>query len=239
MAGRKHSKDGKTCKRIPGPTERTVRAAWMQGAEMEWMGSAKVRKIAWAFGRSFPQWLIESRPWLDVSGAQFRAMRVGVLGLTEAQASVYLRVPQKAIRAWEQGREPVLFAAYEALRMLNRTTEFRLSHKQWDGWYFDLKSGALVSPDVGKLRVLPAEINTLPALYQQVSILETALRQSREKVEVLEAENSALRSSALSAQIAAELEAMQLRIAELLAGVRTAKVIEFVRRGQEPVRAVS
>lgn len=208
-------------------SKRSDWAACMNGADPEWLQTRQAIGIAQVFDGHFPSWYVESEPWRPVTGERFKFHRTNYLGLTADQCAAYLRVHRSTIGRWENGSDEVPYAAFEALRLLSHTAAQRLSHKHWDGWFINRKSGELVSPNIGRLAVKPEEINGLPALYNRLSIFQSYVEKLEGQVDALEAENAALRSNDKTRKIAAELENMQGRIAELLAGVRTAEIIEF------------
>lgn len=227
MAAKKHTTRKKTRNRISVSSRRSDWAACMNGADPEWLDSREAKDLAIVFDGHFPAWLIESEPWSKKSGVGFRVLRRVVLGLTTEQCAAYLGIHRSTICRWESGEVEMPKAAYEVLRLQSASACQRLSHKHWDGWFINRKTGELVSPDVGKLAVKPEEINGLPALYNRLSILMLHVAKLEEQVGALIAENTALRSGDKSRQLAAELEAMQERIGSMLADVGTAEIIEF------------
>lgn len=227
MATKQHSNSRKPRNHVLGSSKRSDWAACMRGADPEWLHSREARGLAQVFGGYFPAWLIESEPWRPVSGSRFKFLRTTMLRLTTEQCAAYLGIHRSTICRWESGDIEMPRAAFEALRLLSATAGQRLSHKHWDGWFINSKTGELVSPDVGRLAVKPEEINGLPGLYNRLSILMLHVEKLESQVDALEAENASIRSSEKSRQLAAELESMQERIAGLLASVRTAEIIEF------------
>lgn len=142
--------------------------------------------------------------------------------------------------AWESGKKELPFAAYEALLLLCRTADYRLSHKRWDGWYINRKTGELISPDLGKLEVTPEDINGIPFLHSRLSMLQSQVERQAKQIDALEAENARLRDQTHYRQAVTELETMQGRIGALLEGIRTAEVFNFSKPGEEtPLRAVA
>lgn len=159
-----------------------------------------------------------------------------MLKLSTEQCGAYLNVHRSTICRWEADTQETPKAAFEALRLLCASAAQRLSHKHWDGWFIN-DHGELVSPDIGRLVVKPEEINGLPGLYNRLSHLMLHVGTLESQVEALVAENTALRGGNKSRQLAGELEAMQERIAGILASVRTAEIIEFNPPAAEPRRA--
>ncbi len=235
MATKQHSSRKNTRKRVPSSSKRSDWAACMHGADPEWLHSREARNLAIVFDGHFPAWLIESEPWHPPTSDSFRFYRTFMLGLSTEQCGAYLGVHRATICRWESGDVPIPKAAYEVLRLLARTAAQRLSHKHWDGWFIN-REGELVSPDQGRLRVKPGEINSLRALYCQLSVLESNVTHQAETIAFLQAENTALRRGDRSRQTAAELQAMQERIADLLATINTAEIIGFNQPASEQRR---
>lgn len=237
MVTRKHNSSKKPRNRISSPSKRSSWAAWMNGADPEWLGGRQARALAEAFGGVFPAWLIESEPWRQISGNRFRFLRQKMLGLSTEQCAAYLGVHRSTICRWEADEIETPKAAFEALRLISRTANSVTADKRWDGWYIMRETGELVSPDIGRLAVTPEEINAMPARYRELSELRSRVDQYLARIGDLEAENTALRSDNLARQMAAELETMQEHISTLLASVRTAEIIEFIQPGAEQYRA--
>lgn len=154
-------------------------------------------------------------------------LRRHVLRLTVAQCAAYLRISEATIQSWEEGRESVNFAAFEALRLLSNSPEFRISHRVWDGWFINPKTGELVSPDIGKLAVTPHEINRLPALYGECDRLRFEVQNLKQQIGDATAENIRLRNLFLVNGLTDELREMQDKLAALHARIATARIHEF------------
>lgn len=210
-------------------SERSEWAAWMSGADQEWLYGAEASALAEAFNGRFPAWLIASEPWRKVSPIAFKTMRKDLLRMNQAQCAAFLRVGKTTISNWERGHQVLPFSAYEVLRMLLSNVYQRLSHDRWDGWFVCRATGALVSPDVGRLSVQPGEINALPHLYNRIALQEQTIAEKQAVIDALVAKNTELRNGKESRQLANDLEDMQQRIGKLLASVRTAEIIEFNR----------
>ncbi|MBT0962053.1 hypothetical protein [Denitromonas iodatirespirans] len=208
-------------------SERSRWAYFMHGMNPDDTDAAAVARIGAAFGPEHPAWIVASRPGQEATSGRFRHMRKYVLQLTRQQAAVYLRVSPRTIAAWETDASAVPFSAYEALRLLSESPEFRLSHRRWDGWFVNPQSGGLVSPDRGRLAVTPEEINGLPQLYAQREFHRSeADRLKRELAEAI-AENTRLRELFLSDGVTDQLRGMHDQLSGLLGRIGTAKVLEF------------
>lgn len=237
MATKQHSSGKNSCKRVQSFSKRSDWAAWMHGADPEWLCEYEAQQLADVFDGFFPAWLIESEPWRKISGARFHGLRHTMLGLTVDQCAAYLGVHRSTIFQWEAGEVDTPKAAFEALRLISRTANSVVSDKHWDGWFINRKTGELVCPDVGRLAVKPEEIKTLPLLYNQISIFRDEVARQGERIAELEAENLTLRNGANARQVAAELEAMRERITGLLNTFHTAEIIKFNQPAEELRRA--
>ncbi len=173
MAAKKNTTSRKTCNLVSSPTHKTMWAAYMNGVDLYWINGSEASRLAKAFGSALPNWLIDSEPWREITGQRFRFFRQTMAKLSIAQTATYLRVTQYEVKAWEAEKKTTPFAAFEALRLLTLDAVFRTSHKRWDGWFINRKTGELVSPDVGKLAVTPEEINGIPFLHNRLSVLES------------------------------------------------------------------
>lgn len=227
MACKQHTTARETRKRAPSITERSKWACWMNGADPEWMHSEEARRFAAAFPDGLPQWLIRSDPWRKIDGAKFKTLRRAILGLNVAQCAAYLGVSASTITRWESNSRPVPVSAFESLRLQSEAMFSRLSHAQWDGWFFHRETGEFVSPDVGRLAFKPAELNALPLLYANLQRLEQRAAEQAARIGQLEAENATLRSGARVKTVVSELESMHGQIANLIGALRTADVIPF------------
>lgn len=233
MATKQHSNSKKLRNRVPSSSKRSDWAAYMNGAEPEWLHSREAKDLAIVFDGHFPAWLIESEPWRQITGERFRSLRKMVLRLSGEQCAAYLGIHRSTICRWESGEIEPPKAAIEALRLLSLTASQRLSHKHWDGWFINRQTGELICPDNDRLAVKPEEIKGLPGLYNRLSILMLHVAKLEEQVASLIAENTALRSGDKSRELAAELEAMQKRIGTMLADVSTAEIIRFTPQAPE------
>lgn len=227
MATKQHSSGRGSRKPVRSFSKRSDWAAWMNGADPEWLCEREAEKWAEVFDGFFPAWLIESEPWREINGDRFRGLRETMLGLSTEQCAAYLGVHRSTICRWEANELDTPRAAFEALRLISRTANSVVSDKHWDGWFINRQTGALVCPDIGKLEVKPEEIKKLPHLYGLISILEDEVEKQKKQIAELREENTALRGGDRTRQAVIELQGMQERIAGLLAAINTAEVIEF------------
>lgn len=199
----------------------------MHGADPEWFCSARAHELANAFPAGLPQWLLKSRPWQTPTGGMFAMVRKHLLRIDVRQCAAYLGVTQAQVRRWEKGEDSLPFAAFEAIRLQSETTFARLSHSSWDGWYIEQAGGRFVSPDCGRLDVSPGDLNALPAMLAEVSILRSTAEKQTRRIDELEAENAVLRAGQKVRAVAGELAEMHARIGDLLGELQTAEVLPF------------
>lgn len=212
-----------SAKKSQSVSERTRWAYCMQGAEAQEIDQGALNWLTTVFGDHHPQWLIASRPWREVTGEQFKALRL-ILSMTRKQCAAYLRLDPKTIERWETGKQRILFPAFEALRLLSETVHARLSHRQWDGWFFSRATGEFVSPDVGRLAVTPHELNRLPQLYADLAEARRETERQKTRADELQAENTRLRELFLSQGVTDELHSMHGRLSALLSQLNTARI---------------
>ena len=226
----KHSSACRESSKRKTPRAISRRSEWahfMNGADPEWFHTPASETLTEIFGDKHPQWLIKSKPWNPITPERFKVMRKLITRLTIQQCASYLRVPRAHVSAWESGKTPVPFSAFEALRLQSETNFFKMSHRVWDGWYIEQQTGKLISPDNGNIAVLPTELNTLLLTYGRLSSLEMTCTSQTKRIDELEAENAALRGQDKVRAVTIELENMQATIAELLSGMKTAEIRYF------------
>lgn len=209
------------------PDDKTLWAYFMQGME-----EPTDKAINEAFPGYHPLWIQGSQK-LRVSGEQFKFFRQHLLQITQQQCAAYLRVKLYILRAWEQGREPVPFMAFELLRVVHESTAFKLSHPEWGGWFI-ASSGELVSPDRGNLSFTPHEFSYIRETHRHKAILEQDSQLLREQVKGLQAEVAELREFSDSGDLLDELHAMKTQLEVMLSSISntTAKVYQFPNSDQ-------
>ncbi len=161
MASVKHPHERKP---HPYPNDKTLWAYFMQGME-----EPTDKAINEAFPGYHPPWVQGSHK-RKVSGEQFKYCRQHLLNITQRQCAAYLRIKLHVLQAWEQDREPVPFMAFELLRVVYESTDFKLSHPDWAGWFIDPK-GRLVSPDRGNLFFTPHEFSYIRETHRFKTML--------------------------------------------------------------------
>lgn len=221
------------------PSNKTRWSYWMQAIEHV---SKAINK---AFPGYHPQWVIGSQNW-NVNGESFRHLREFMLGITQEQCGAYLRVDRSTVSRWESGDSELPFAAFELLRLVYESTNFKLSHPDWDGWYIG-KDGRLVTPCIGGLAVTPQDIESIPRMHSEIGNLKSynaalhkSLDETRQALAEAQAANTRLREQFVNQGVVDEIDAMHSRLGDLLTQLNTAKVYQFpATTEQQPKEAVA
>jgi DNA-binding transcriptional regulator YiaG len=215
------------------PSEKSRWAYWMQAIEPDHPA------INAAFPEYHPLWIQHSQR-LQVTGEQFQFFRKHLLAITQKQSAAYLRVKLHLVQAWEQGREPVPFMAFEILRLVFESATFKLSHPEWDGWFIDRQTGKLVSPDRGNLSFSPVELSCVRENYGSKDRLQAENDRLHAEVSALQQEAAELRDFIRNGDFLAELHDMKTQLETMLAsiGSTTAKVYQFPQP-EQPKKAAT
>lgn len=212
----------KSKKANPYPNKKAQWAYFMQAIEP--MNDA----INVAFPEYHPMWVIQSQS-KSVSAGYFQHMRKFMLNMTVDQCAAYVRVSSSTVRNWESGKASVPFAVFELLRVVFESAHFRLSNKDWQGWFID-HDGRLVSPDRGSLSFSANELSFIRETHQVKSMYETENKRLRSEIEPLRAEIAELRASIGNDGLLDELKAIESRLAELTSRVSSSKVVSINNR---------
>lgn len=137
-----------------------------------------------------------------------------------------MRVNASTVRRWEAGSIEVPFTAFELLRLVYESANFRLSHTDWDGWFIG-NDGRLVSPDIGGLAVGPADINLIAQKYAVAVHLQNENKRLSDALAEAQAENTRLREQFVNQGVVDEIDAMRNHLTDLLSRLNTAKVYPF------------
>lgn len=196
------------------------------------------KEINVAFPEYHPMWVIQSQS-KTVSAENFKVMREFTLNMTIDQCSAYLRVSISTVKGWESGKSPVPFAVFELLRVVCQSVHFKLSHKNWQGWFID-DDGRLVSPDRGSLSFTPNELSFIRETHKVKSMYEAENKLLRNEIEPLRAEIAELRMVDVNHGLIGELKAIEAKLAELAARVSNNKVVRIGSRSKstEPILEV-
>lgn len=178
-----------------------------------------------AFPEYHPMWVIQSQR-KTVSAVQFRFMREHMLKMTREQCAAYLRATISNVQSWETGEIDVPFIAFELLRVVFESVNFKLSNKSWKGWFIDT-NGRLVSPDRGDLSFSPDELSFIRETHQVKAMYQTENNQLRKEIGPLRAEIAELRAARGNDGLLDELKAIETRLAELSARVSPNKVVHI------------
>jgi len=225
----KNSSPKKSCKNnLHGyPSKATRQAYWMQALE------PTSQEINDAFLGYHPQWVLQSQ--IEITGERFRGLREDVLKIDKQQCAAYLRVSARTISNWENGSVEVPFMAYQLLRMVYRSVQFKLSHPKWDGWFISDK-GVLVSTNWGKCEFTPDRLEWISWQGTEASQLKREVNTLQAKLDAAVEENTKLRQMFVAQGVVDELAAMQDTIAELMTRIATARVIPFVAPATEQLK---
>lgn len=200
------------------PSQKTRWAYWMQAIE------PKSEALNKAFPDYHPQWVQLSQK-LTISPENFIVLRTA-LGMNREQCAAYLRVDRSCISKWEIGKQPVHFAAFELLRVIFESVQFRMSHPAWDGWFIGAH-GELNSPDVGGKGFTPEQLVWSSMTRNEAALLRNDVARLQADLDESLAENTRLRQLFVAQGVVDELSAMQDTINELMARIATAKIIPF------------
>ncbi len=184
-----------------------------------------------AFPGYHPMWVIQSQR-KSVSAEYFRFMREKLLDMTRKQCAAYLRVSMRLIQKWETNEEPIPFMAFELLRVVFESAHFRLSNKDWQGWFIS-HDGRLVSPDRGNLSFSPGELSFIRETHQVKSMYQTENNRLREEVESLRIEINELRAADSHNQLLSELKEIEERLSELTEKVTHKNVVPIPNRNNK------
>jgi len=178
-----------------------------------------------AFPEYHPMWVIQSQR-KTVSAVQFRLMREHLLKMTRKQCAAYLRVTIRIVQGWEIGKDAVPFMAFEILRLVSESENFKLSSKSWQGWFIDT-NGRLVSPDRGSLSFSSDELSFIRETHQVKAMYQTENNQLRKEIAPLRAEIAELKAADKHYGLLNELKAIETRLAELSSMVVPNKVVHI------------
>lgn len=209
----------KAKKLTPYPNQTTLWSYFMQAIE------PNSTEINTAFPEYHPMWVIQSQK-KSVSAVQFRLMRERLLKMTRKQCAAYLRVTIRNVESWETGKIDVPFIAFELLRVVFESVNFKLSSKSWQGWFIDT-NGRLVSPDRGSLSFSSDELSFIRETHQVKTMYQTENKKLRDEIEPLRAEIAVLKTADKNYGLLNELKAIETRLAELSSMVVPNKVVQI------------
>lgn len=206
-------------KALPYPNKETQWSYFMQAIE------PSNTKINECFPEYHPMWVIQSQRKV-VSAEYFRFMRKQLLSMTHKQCAAYLRVTISEIQKWETNKATVPFMAFELLRLVFESAFFRLSNKNWQGWFIG-HDGRLVSPDRGNLSFSPDELSFIRETHQIKAMYEIENRKLRAEIEPLRTELAALKAADPNDGVLNELKTIEAKLSEISAKVSPSKVVHI------------
>lgn len=201
------------------PNKTTLWSYYMQAIE------PTNQEINSAFPGHHPMWVIQSQN-KTVSTDYFKYMREYLLEISCAQCAAYLRVSVAQVKRWESGKDTVPFAVFELLRVVSESAHFKLSNKNWQGWFIDT-NGRLVSPDRGRLSFSPDELSYIRETHQVKSMYETENKLLRAEIEPLRAELAAKQAMDSYHELLKELKAIEQRLAEVADEIANNNVVHI------------
>lgn len=168
----------------PHPNEKTLWSYFMQAIE------PRCEKINAAWPEYHPLWIQQSQK-IRPSAEQFKYIRQYMLDINQEQCASYLRVTERQVKLWELDKSPVPFMAFELLRLVYESAQFRLSHRDWEGWYI-AADGQLVCPSVGNAYFRPEDLAIIWLDKQRLRTFEATINELQQKIEPLIRENKML-----------------------------------------------
>lgn len=200
-------------------SEKTRWAYWMQAIE------PTSEAISKAFPDYHPQWVQLSQRY-TIAAESFKGLRMS-LGMTVTQCAAYLRADPSTLHKWEKGVSPVPFAEFELLRLVLESVRFKMTHKNWDGWFIN-EHGVLHSPDIGGKGFTPEQLVWSTMTRSEAALLRNDVAKLQSQLDAAIAENTALREMFLDNGVTDEVAAMQEKLKVLMTRINTARVMPFV-----------
>ncbi len=192
----------------PYPNNESLWSYYMQAIE------PTSKEINETFPEYHPLWVQQSQK-MNPSGMQFSHFRQYCLCITQSQCAAYLRVSDRQIRLWELDKQPVPFMAFELLRLVHESVHFRLSHKDWNGWFVDAH-GRLISPDRGNLSFLPSDLSMVRETQNANRIYLSQCQILERQVAPLKAEITELKKVGYANALLDELSDVEHKLASVL-----------------------
>lgn len=199
----------------PYPNEMTRWAYYMQAIE------PTSKKINEAWPEYHPLWVQQSQR-ITPGAKQFTYMRQYMLEMTIKQCAAYLRVTEREIKLWELDKRPVPFMAFELLRLVEESVHFRLSNKDWAGWFIGT-NGRLTCPHRGNLTFEPNDLTMVREVQNANRCYLLEHQKATTKIRDLEAEIITLKKANYEDDLLTEMEDLQSKIKVLLNRMNEAK----------------
>ena len=111
-----------------------------------------------------PRWFFNANQKKEIGPQDFVVLRRYVLRMSQEQCAAYLGVSRHAVWQWETRRNPIPFMAYELLRLLSETMDFKMAHPEWEGWGVN-RNGELSNPD-DTVILTPADLRGIEHLLR-------------------------------------------------------------------------
>jgi DNA-binding XRE family transcriptional regulator len=166
-----------------------------------------------------------------VTAGDIRMWREHIMGMTPAQLAALVRVNERTVRNWENGTSEVPFSMWWMVHSTLQDPAYFLTRPGFHDYYvdYDRNTGEAMLrsytwPDIS---YTPTQLYANRAALNEVTSLQSRVRELEGKVGELTAENTRLRQMAKTGAVAQELAAMQAHIADLLKRMNTADVLPF------------
>lgn len=174
------------------------------------------------------EWVMKPQ---GISPMDVRMWREHFMGMTADQLGAFVRVTGRTIRDWENGKSKIPFSMWWMIHSSLQDPTYFLSRPGFHDFYvdYDRSTGeaqlrSYTWPDIC---YTPTQLYANRAALNEVTRLQVEVRNLKQQVGELTAENTRLRQMAKTGAVAAELTAMQAHIADLLKRMNTADVLPF------------
>lgn len=166
-----------------------------------------------------------------VTAGDIRMWREHIMGMTPAQLAALVRVNERTVRNWENGTSEVPFSMWWMVHSTLQDPAYFLTRPGFHDYYvdYDRNTGEAMLrsytwPDIS---YTPTQLYANRAALNEVTSLQSRVRELEDKVGELTAENTRLRQMAKTSAVASELSAMHAHIGNLLKQIQTADVVPF------------
>ncbi|NOT67116.1 MAG: hypothetical protein HOP04_02095 [Methylophilaceae bacterium] len=209
------------------PNQKTCWSYYMQAIE------PVSKEINEAFPEYHPMWVISSQS-TTVTGKHFKRIREAFLKITQEQCAAYLRIKPWHISAWENEKKPVPFIAFEILRLVYESANFRLSHQDWAGWFIT-DQGRLVCPDAGDLSFLSTDLPGIHWVKQLARTHELENKRMKAELQPLKEEIKALKEfMAINelAELTNDLNELEAKVGQIIGRINSSNLGSILSRIQ-------
>ncbi|MDF0379368.1 DUF3653 domain-containing protein [Methylophilus sp. YYY-1] len=200
-------------------TEKTRWAYYMQAIEPHDQALLK------AFPDYHPMWVIQSQE-IQVTGARFKYMRETLLGMSVDECAAYLRLDRGTVYRYERDGGRIPFSAFELLRVLYESPQFKMGHQSWDGWYIN-KDGKLVCPDVGNLSFSPNDLASVRHTHSYNKTLCLEVKRLTRELQIANEKLLRFQQNQIEAEILEELIELEQALSAISSRIGKSKVVSL------------